>query len=149
MFTRAPCAEPRLRPRPRLDAVPAQPDVQLRSCEAEPPRRLGLVPIGLLQHLLNRLALERPQVVRRRGQNRLGMERQVTPLDHALLAQNCGRLEDIAQLADVARPAVRDERVARLVAEPRRWAPERIAEFGQKLLREQRDVARPLAESWQ
>jgi hypothetical protein len=47
-----------------LEPVPAKAHIQLRPRQPQPPRRLRLVPIGLAQRVLDRLAFHATQVVR-------------------------------------------------------------------------------------
>ena len=64
---------------------------------------------------------------------------QMAPLDDAVLAQNRGALGVIA--ADVPRPAVREQRIPRIVPEAWRCPAHRLPELCQELLGEERDVA--------
>ena len=59
---------------------------------------------------------------------------------HPLAGQDHRALEHIAQFADVPRPAVRDERVARVVVEPRGRTAHGLAQLLQELLGKQRHI---------
>src|SRR5712664_866714 len=69
------------------------------------------------------------------------MKRQMTPLNQALIAQDRGAFEHITQLSDVARPAVRQQRHARLVRQTYARTPHRLPELVKKVFRQQRDIA--------
>jgi hypothetical protein len=56
------------------------------------------------------------------------VKREVAALDHALVVQNRRSFEHVSELANVSRPAVREKRVARFVAQTGRRTARQLGE---------------------
>ena len=69
-------------------------------------------------------------------------ERQVFDADHVVLAQQHGPLDDVLQLADVARPAVALQGGQRFVAEAVHLLARFLANLVEEMLGQQRNVGR-------
>ena len=85
-------------------------------------------------------------VLRRLEEDRLRAEPQVLLVDDAVVGEDDGALEAVAQLADVPRPVVRAQALAGGAGEPRRLLTELLRQMGEIPVDERVDVLRPLAE---
>src|SRR5262249_49400311 len=124
-------------------AVLAEAPVQLRAGDPEPSRCQRLVPFGIEHHALDGLAFDRAKIVgvgwsRSRSSGNIGG--QVVNVDPAVLAQDRRALDDVAELPNVARPAVRKKRRLGLRGQ-RRWRTAvRMRALGQETLGQQHQV---------
>src|SRR5260370_1799235 len=66
--------------------------------------------------------------------------------DQASLAQNRRALQGVAQLADIARPVIPEQRRSGISREGGRWTPEGFADLLQERLAQQEDVGAALAQ---
>ena len=136
-----------------LDLVLLHLAVERRPVQPEDLRRLLLVPVRALQRLQDRHLLDLGQrAVRRnhelRGRRALGAQRlrQIVDGDLGALGDQHAALDDVLQLADVARPAVADQHVIRRRRDRLDVALVPLPVLLEEVLAEQRDVLGPLAQ---
>ena len=123
--------------------------------EPEPRGGAGDVPARLLERLeelpfIELLGFEpRTRVPRVRGAARAFAETKARRAHDRRLRQQRHPLDHVAQLADVAGPAITEERVAGVVGQRAGGPPVVGAGAGQEVLGEEQDVPAPLAQRWQ
>src|SRR5229473_3563189 len=128
-----------------IELVLTQAHVELRPREAETVGGSGLVAASFLHHPGNRLALDGREVRRRRSAHRVVRAQREMPCgDQAAFGQNNRPLERIAELTDVAGPAVMQQRVFGVARETGRRTADRAPDVLQKCVGEEGNVRRPL-----
>ena len=131
-----------------LGGVFLQPVVERLQADAERRRRLLLVAAEMLERRQRQQPLDLGE--RRAdahghgrrgaaGDGRAGRRRQAVVVDGRAGGHHVGAIDDVAQLAHVARPAVRGEALEDVAAEPLRRALA-LADLGQEMTRDERDV---------
>ena len=86
---------------------------------------------------------------RRRGRRRWRHQREMLGRDEPPVAENRRPLEDVAQLADVARPVVLNQQAACLTRDPAGRPAESPRDVGQERLAQRQDVVTPVTQRWQ
>src|SRR5437660_4826174 len=143
-----------------LDAEALQAGVELRAADAEVTGRARLVAPGALEGGDDRALFQLGEWLagRRRGGRRgpraggrLGAHRDAELLarQQAAVGDDARPLDGILQLADVARPAVGQQDVARAAAQPGLAAPHLDAELAHEMAGQQQDVVAALAQRGQ
>ena len=145
----------------RVEAEPPQLAVELAARQTERAGRAALVEAGGGERLPDRRPLELGErggrsgrrgrlalrVGARRGRGRdRGAEPEVLPGDEPSVAEDRGAFQDVPQLSDVSRPAIADERLARVARDPRGRAPELDPDLLEEGPCERQYVLGPLAE---
>jgi Major Facilitator Superfamily len=124
-----------------------QPEIELRAREAETLGGQRPVPAALAQDLGDGLALDRAEV---RGDHARRLARrvqcEVLRTDEFAFAKNGRALERIAELADVPRPVVPEQRLPGVPREARRRTRERVPDVLQPRLAERGNVGGALTE---
>ena len=132
-----------------LDAVFVQPAVELRTRKPQFLRRLRLVPVAVVQHTHDRLALDVAQV-RRHAAARLrrARQREMTGVDDASRRTGSPRVRARCEVRACCRASRSRERLARIMGQPRRRTPEdrpmlfRIASLSGRMSSRARAAAR-------
>src|SRR5262249_11410034 len=106
------------------------------------------VPPRILKDLRDRLPLDRAEIRCRGTSGRLGRDLQPKMLrvNETTFGENRRALERVAQLADVSRPAVIEQRLARVLGESGRLTPKRLADLLQERLAQRQDVGPTLTQ---
>src|SRR5258705_7143862 len=114
----------------RIDLVLAEANVQLRAAEAQPFRCQRLVAGHLTQHLLDGGALRGSKIRTWWRDGALaGCGRKMRRRDEAAFTEDSGALQCVSQLADIARPAAREQRFAGSVGQSSRGPAGRSPDF--------------------
>src|SRR6185436_7786492 len=149
-FSRTVSASPEA---PGVDAVPAHLVVDDPLGRVEQPGRLGAVPPGGLQRILDQIlfigADGVPERHARDGARRLGglqRRREVVAVDHLAVAHQHRSLEGVLELADVARPVVAGQHVDRGRRNALDAARMLAGELLEEVIDEQQQVGLPLAQ---
>src|SRR5262245_24870544 len=145
-----------------VEPVLAQPHVELLARQTEHPGGSRLVLPGVVQRALDGGTFQGVEV-RGRGDvggrrplrcsrshvrfDRLrGDKRQVLACNQATFAEDCGTLERIAKLSNVARPFVRDQRVPGVARDAGRRTAEPLGDLREKRLAQRQDVVPAIAQ---
>src|ERR1043166_5998082 len=131
-----------------LESVLAQPAVQLHSGNPQFLRGPHLVAVRLLHDPLDGPPLHVFEIGAVDPRRRRRPQREIVATNHSVLAHDRRSLDDVPQLADVARPVVVQQRRHGLRVQVQRMHVQLLAKLPQKGGRQLRDVFWTLSQRW-